>query len=181
MHLWFCPNIVLLNIFFEKKQTGFLSHMKQYPMLYIAFFMSAGVAITPNPDTSNDFGMLHDPDFMFRYINMSDNVNQPALVASCITGLGPSDDDLNHDFGAWYFNGERLPIRSCDANTGHALQPRKANIARFVGAINLFQCRGNIFAEGVYSCKIMNSSMMYDIRRLGVYEEGRSKNYCYSL
>ena len=98
------------------------------------------------------------------------------MIARCVTGLGPIGDD-NGELGDWYFNGTKvLPyIKNCAANS--SIQQRGATIRNHVGAINLVQCPPfTTTAEGVYMCMIMNSSMIYETMRLGVYLRGRSKS-----
>ena len=64
--------------------------------------------------------------------------------------------------------------------TDRVIQPNGANIANFVGMINIRQCEVGVFAttaEGVYSCRTLNSSKMYETMKLGVYYNERSKLY----
>ena len=110
-------------------------------------------------------------------------VTQPFTINShdrntffrCATGLGPSGADSSTELGGWYLNGAQLPV---DANCGHSVfQVRATNDNIFPGGIDLFQCGTfTITEEGVYSCIMMNSSMMEQTMRVGVYLSGRSES-----
>ena len=92
------------------------------------------------------------------------------LIARCATGLGPTGND-NTVLGGWYFNGSRISNGEC---TGPVVQPRGAT--NHVGVINLFQCGTfSTTGEGVYTCTMMNSLMMNQSMRLGVYFNKRSE------
>ena len=60
---------------------------------------------------------------------------------------------------------------------GPIVEVRGANGRRYPGVINLYLC-GTFTAteEGVYSCIMMNSSMMEQTMRVGVYFSGRSES-----
>ncbi|XP_065911368.1 uncharacterized protein [Dysidea avara] len=98
------------------------------------------------------------------------------LVARCVSGLGPTGTDDNTDLGIWYFNGAQLPYGLCEDPVVNVIQSRIAGLMNFIGVINLWQCEPtlNITAEGIYTCVIMDSSMMNQTRRLGVYFSGRT-------
>ena len=109
----------------------------------------------------------------YSYINPG-VTNTSVLLARCLTGLGPSNNDDNTALGGWYFNGTRIANGEC---TDSVIKPNGAPIFNFVGVINLFQCRTlTTFAEGVYTCIIMNSLMLNQSVRLGLYLTGRSKS-----
>ena len=98
------------------------------------------------------------------------------LIARCITGLAPPGID-NTVLGGWYFNGTKVPLGYC--NSGPVVQAHSANISidDFAGIINLHLCEASLSTatEGVYSCTMMNSSMMNQTMRVGVYFGGRSE------
>ena len=135
------------------------------------FIYSLGIAVTgvlignSNIVTGN---LLTD----YSFITGTDN----GLVARCVSGLGPTGTDDNTDLGIWYFNGAQLPYGLCEDPVVNVIQSRIAGLMNFVGVINLWQCEPtlNITAEGIYTCVIMDSSMMNQTRRLGVYFSGRS-------
>ena len=110
----------------------------------------------------------------YSYITGTDN----GLVARCVSGLGPTGTDDNTDLGIWYFNGTQLPYGLCEDPVVNVIQSRIAGLMNFVGVINLWQCEPTltITAEGVYTCVIMNSSMINQTGRLGVYLSGRSES-----
>ena len=128
--------------------------------------MTAGVLIG-NKDVV-DGNIL--TDYSFVATNLSSG-----LIAGCMTGLGPSGDS-NGDLGGWCFNGSQIPLRGC-MNSNNIIQPVGAKISKIVGLINLRQCQPlTTLAEGVYWCMMMNSSMMYEVKGLGVYLSGRSES-----
>ena len=94
------------------------------------------------------------------------------VIACCVTGLGPSGND-NGVLGGLYFFGDRIPNRSsCSSVT---IQPIPSSAA--AGVINIAQCGAfSTAAEGVYTCTMMNSSMMNESVRFGVYFTGRSES-----
>jgi len=97
-------------------------------------------------------------------------------IFRCISGLGPSNDDGNIVLGGWHFNGTPLPVlQDC---TGPVFEQRGASRINYPGIINLYLC-GTLTTteEGVYTCIIMNSSMISQTLRVGVYVIGRSKSF----
>jgi len=102
-------------------------------------------------------------------------------VIRCISGLGPSSS-RNTVLGGWYFHGAQLPDKA-NCGSGHIFETQGAYGKNFPGIINLRRCRGfNHAAEGVYSCIMMNSSMINQIMRVGIYFIERSKSlYMYSF
>ena len=97
-----------------------------------------------------------------------------SLIARCVTGLGPNSTDDNNALGGLYFNGSQIRNGNCPSST--AIKPRGAPIDEVVGVMDLYQCDTlTPSEEGVYTCRMMSSSMMYQSMRLGVYIPGRSK------
>ena len=122
--------------------------------------------------------------FMFRAENQItdySNFTQPFTFNDrntffrCATGLGPSGADSSTELGGWYLNGAQIPV---NASCGRSVfQVRATNDMLFPGGIDLFQCGTfTTTEEGVYSCIMMNSSMMEQTMRVGVYFSGRSKS-----
>ena len=117
----------------------------------------------------------------YSYINARYGDPNGALrVARCLTGLGPTStsSNANGDLGGLYFNGNMIPnsgeSATCDDATGNILVRPGATAA---GVINIEQC--GVFTtdnEGVYTCAMMNSSMMNQSVRFGVYFNGRSES-----
>ena len=118
------------------------------------------------------------PDYS--YVNdRSDNNGQ---LARCVTGLGPSGTDFNSAIGGVYFNGNRIPNVGCGDSSSPIFRLQSAGINNVVGVINLFQCREfSTAAEGIYTCIMMNSSMMSESIRFGVYFTGRSESLIYAF
>ena len=115
----------------------------------------------------------------YSYVNeRSDNNGQ---ITRCVTGLGPSGTNDNTALGGIYFNGNRIPNRCGGSSLPIVrLQPGPLNNAVGVGVINSDQCRAfSTAAEGIYTCIMMNSSMMSESIRFGVYFTGRSKSLIY--
>jgi len=93
--------------------------------------------------------------------------------------VGPAGSDRTVTLGGWYFNGERLfvPDGGSGCMDGHEFEVRGANAERYPGVINLYRCETfTTTEEGIYSCIIMNSSMMNQTMRVGVYFSGRSES-----
>ena len=112
----------------------------------------------------NDYSYFSASDGYYYYSNQ---------IARCVTGLGPSDIDDNNGIGGLYYNGERIPDGSCSSTP---VQPRADYLYNYVGAIKIYQCGYfSTDAEGVYTCTMMNSSMMNESTRFGVYFTGRSE------
>ena len=107
----------------------------------------------------------------YSYINAKGGTKD-VLIARCMTGLGPTSTD-NGALGGWYFNGNMKPNRARCSSA--IIQPEPGTFT--AGAINIYQCgKFSANAEGVYTCTIMNSTMMIQSIRLGVYFTGRSES-----
>ena len=137
---------------------------------------TVGVVVTRNSLTDAD-------DFLtdYSYVYASDSPGSAALLARCVTGLGPNgtSEDTNGDLGGWYFNGNMIPNsgvhKQCSSDDVGAIQARPG--AATAGVINLRQCDPfTIALEGIYTCTMMNSSMMNQSIRLGVYFSVRSES-----
>ena len=112
------------------------------------------------------------------------SVTQPFTLGSdysilrCVSGLGPSGSGSNTGLGGWYFNGAQLFVPSGGSGCeGPVVEVRGASGRKYPGIINLYLCGTlTIAEEGIYSCIMMNSSMMEQTMRVGVYLSGRSKS-----
>ena len=92
-----------------------------------------------------------------------------------MTGLGPSGTDNNSVMGGLYFNGSRIPFAPCNNSSSATIQPSPAT--DIAGVIDVVQCRSfSTVDEGVYTCEMMNSLMMIESIRFGVYFTGRSES-----
>ena len=111
----------------------------------------------------------------YSYINARDGFRNGALLARCLTGLGPSGYD-NGALGGLYFNGTMLH------NSGKqpycysdVIQVRPGS--SLAGVFNFHQCGAfSTSVEGIYTCTMINSSMMDQSVRFGVYFSGRSES-----
>ena len=136
---------------------------------------TVGVAVTRNSLTdATDF--LTD----YSFITASDNPGRGVLLARCLTGLGPNGTSINanSELGGWYFiNGTMIPNSDvhdqCGSQSLGAIQVRPGFIT--AGVINFRQCDPfTIALEGIYTCALMNSAMMNESVRFGIYLNGRS-------
>ena len=96
-------------------------------------------------------------------------------IARCVTGLGPNDSDDNSALGGVYFNGSKLPFETCDGSS-RLIHPRAAGLKN-LGVINIVQCNTSCTTalEGIYTCTMMNSSMMEQSIRFGLYFNNASE------
>jgi len=100
----------------------------------------------------------------------------------CASGLGPSAMESNTVLGRWFLNGNPLLIPSGNPVCGYdVLEVRSANPMNYPGVINLYLCDTfTTTEEGIYECRMMNSSMMSQTMRVGVYFSGRSESLALS-
>ena len=111
----------------------------------------------------------------YSYVNARDSgVTTAVQIARCVTGLGPSAIEDNSALGGVYFNGSRLDFESCVDFSSRLVHPRAAGFSN-LGVINIIQCSTPFTTalEGIYTCTMMNSSMMEQSIRFGVYFTGR--------
>ena len=116
----------------------------------------------------------------YSYVNnRGDNQGQ---LTRCATGLGPSSTDDNRALGGVYFDGNRIPNVRCDGSSSPIVRLQSPSVSNVVGVIQAVQCREfSTAAEGIYTCIMMNSSMMSESIRFGVYFTGRSKSLIYTF
>ena len=142
--------------------------------------LTAGVAVTGvmyNTDGTLSSNALIFANALsdYSYIYARDGDPNGHWLARCLTGLGPSGND-NGVLGGLYFNGSMIPNSGergpCSSDV---IQVRPGG--SIAGVTNMHQCE--VFSttvEGIYTCTMMNSSMMYQSVRLGVYFTGRSES-----
>ena len=112
----------------------------------------------------------------YSYVN--DRSDNNVQLARCVTGLGPSSTDDNSALGGVYFNGNILPNVECGDSSSPIVRLQIAQINNWVGVMQTVQCRTfSTAVEGIYTCIMMNSSMMNESIRFGVYFTGRSKSH----
>ena len=132
---------------------------------------TVGVALLSGSHITSGHALTDYP-----YFNARDGYYS-TQIARCMTGLGPSGNDGNSALGGLYFGSSQIPNR--DSCSSAAVQPRPEYLNTFVGVINIFQCGYFSTAEeGVYACTMMNSSMMNQSVRFGIYFTGRSESFC---
>ena len=113
----------------------------------------------------------------YSYVNARDSdVTQGVQIARCVTGLGPSASEDNSALGGVYFNGSRLAFETCDGSS-RLVHPRAGGI-RNLGLINIIQCSTPFTTalEGIYTCTMINSSMIEQSISFAVYFIGRSES-----
>ena len=147
-----------------------------YLCMYRAIFT---VAVTMTRHSSTLADALTD----YSYINaQGGHSNGFPVLARCMTGLGPNDTsyDSNGALGGWYFNGNMIPNSGESASySSDVIQVRSEAVT--AGVINIRQCGAfSTTVEGVYTCTMMNSSMMYQSVRFRVYFGGRSESLDYT-
>ena len=115
-------------------------------------------------------------DYSFIHLNATE-INEQ-LIFRCVSGLGPSGNN-NNVIGSISFNNTSLnPSMRSNCN-GFVRVTGAGNIRNFPGVYNARVCSiGYNFTtseEGVYTCRLLNSSMMYQKMSIGLYFRGRSK------
>ena len=106
-------------------------------------------------------------DYSVIYLN--GNEQNRHILFRCVSGLGLNS---NREIGDLYFNNAALPDDTCN---GFVIAEGANNLDRYPGVYNARLCRSlTTSTEGIYTCRLMNSSMMYQSVRVGVYFSGRS-------
>ena len=112
----------------------------------------------------------------YSYVNARGGIYQGVQIARCVTGLGPISTDNNDAVGGMDFKGNRLQTGRCADNFSAIIQPQPAGNLNNLAVINIQQCREfTTDVEGIYTCVMINSSMMEQSIRFGVYFSGRSE------
>lgn len=110
-------------------------------------------------------------DYTAIYLNGTEQ--NGTFIFRCASGLGPSDNNTNDVIGDIYFNNTPLTDNHCN---GLVEATGAMNITRYPGVYNARVCgKLTTSTEGVYTCTLMNSSMMNESVSVGIYFEGRSK------
>ena len=116
----------------------------------------------------------------YSYVN--DRSDNNVQLTGCVTGLGPKGTDDNSALGEVLLNGNRIPDVGCNDSSSPIVQLQSAGLNDVVGVINIVQCRAfSTAVEGIYTCIMMNSSMMSESIRFGIYFTGRSKSHVYTF
>ena len=137
---------------------------------------TVGIALIRVTDTSGNAIVSANAIGDYSYVN--DRSVIPNQIARCITGLGPSNTEDNSDIGEVYFGGSSIPFVECSDDSSASVQPRQATNLNNLGVINVIQCRAfTTTVEGIYTCTMINSSMMEKSIRFGVYFNSRSESF----
>ena len=128
--------------------------------------MSGGSNVIVSANAIDDYSYIYARD---------GTLTSGAQIARCVTGLGPDDSDDNSALGGVYFNGSRLPFEICSGSS-RLIHPRAAGLNN-LGVINIVQCNTSFTTalEGIYTCTMLNSSMMEQSIKFGVYFNARSE------
>ena len=122
----------------------------------------------------------------YQFITAPLQTDLHGVVLRCASGLGPPGTSNNLVLGGWYYGRSKIFSGSSCAGGFSSLFNSvfvvHSSLRRFPGIINLYAC-GSLTAdeEGVYSCVMMNSSMINQTTRVGLYLSGRSESvdmYC---
>ena len=136
-----------------------------------------GTAVTGASDINADLVSSNQiTDYSF--VTQPFTLDRFKAFLRCATGLGPSGGDRNTALGGWYFNNAQLFVPTGGSGCeGPLVEVRGASGGRYPGIINLYLC-GTLTTteEGVYECRMINSSMMEQTMRVGVYFGGRSES-----
>ena len=136
-------------------------------MMYRGVF-TVGIAVTHTSLT------LADALIDYSYVNARSGDPNGVFVARCLTGMGPTSTSnvANGELGGWFFKGTKISINTACFST--IIQPVPGSSG--AGVINLYQC-GSFTTdnEGVYTCTTMNSAMMNESIKLGIYFNRRSE------
>ena len=129
---------------------------------------TVGVAVTRGTSLT-----LADALTDYSYIHVEGgSVSNMLIRARCLTGLSPSVNDNGVLGGWWHPNGSKLPNRVVCRDIITSIPG-----GTIAGVINLHQCAAfSTAAEGVYTCTIMNSSMINESIKLGIYFTNRSES-----
>ena len=142
-------------------------------IMYRAVF-TIGIAVTRAVPGNNAIVSANDISSDNSHTN---DRNSRGQIARCVTGLGPSDTEDNTILGGVYFNESGIPDVGCDDMSSPIIRQQAAGLGN-PGVINIIQCRTPFTTalEGIYTCTIMNSSMMEQSIRFGVYFSARSES-----
>ena len=114
----------------------------------------------------------------YSYVNARSGDPNGVWFARCLTGLGPTStgNDVNSLLGGLYFNDSMIRSSGESASCGtDVIQVKPGSFV--TGVINFHHCQSfTTDNEGVYTCTMMNSSMMNESVRFGIYFNGRSES-----
>ena len=160
-----------MSFFLLNKSAIFLLEISATTCLHIII---AGIAVIGAYDFIHTYLVSRNQITDYSFVTQPFKLDRSKGILRCATGLGPSGDDRNNVLGGWFFNGRRITLS--EGCQGPVVEQRAAGGKRYPGVINLYLCGTfTTTEEGVYSCIMMNSSMMNQTIRVGVYLSGRSE------
>ena len=147
-----------------------------YQLLWFMYrgVFTVGVAVTGPVSNDN----LNSANAIADYSFITAGSGNGQIIARCLTGLGPrSVSENNGDLGGLYFNG--IMITNSNTNEPCGLAVIQVRLGGSIaGLTNIHQCgEFSTATEGVYTCTVMNSSMMDQSVRFGIYFSGRSESF----
>ena len=132
-------------------------------LLYIGIALIQGLSFVSDDVLTN-----------YSYVNVNPGNSGNTVITRCFSGLGPSGND-NGVLGGLYFKGSRIPNGRGCSSQGGIIQARPGPF--YAGIINMHQCEEfSTTAEGVYTYIMLNSSVMNESAKVGLYFTGRSES-----
>ena len=114
-------------------------------------------------------------DYSAIYLNGNET---DGVLFHCVTGLGPTCNSNGENCGNGILGNFFYDDMLLTNHTGF-LKSKGANVTKHPGALNGALCGPlTTITEGVYTCTLMNSSMMNQSMSVGIYFSGRSKSLC---
>ena len=162
--------LLLATCYFLHIMCPLVWHMYVYWDVFIV-----GIAVTRATVGNNAIISANTLD-EYSYVNTIDSITTSQQIARCVTGLGPDVVEDNRALGGLYFNGSRMPFSQC-SDSSLSIISRAAGLNN-LGVINVIQCADfSTRVEGIYTCIMINSSMINDSFRFGIYFTGRSESH----
>ena len=151
-------------------------------IMYRGIFTVGIAVIAVMPGGSNAIVSANAIDD-YSYVNARDSgVTHGVQIARCVTGLGPSDTEDNSDVGGVYFNGSGIPTVGCNDHSMPIIRQQPAGNLNNLGVINIQQCRAfTTTVEGIYTCTMINGSMVQQSIRFGVFFTARGELFAIDL
>ena len=108
-------------------------------------------------------------DYSFIHLNATEKNDY--LIFRCVSGLGPSGNNTNNMTGKIFFNNTSLNPSTLNDCNGFVRVTGARNIRNFPGIYNACVCSNRYnfttSVEGIYTCRLLNSSMMYQNMSIG--------------
>ena len=147
----------------------------------VKIWFALGISVTTTgPDLNPGTDAITDNQLVdYSYLTEdSFTLDNAGVVLRCASGLGPGNSS-SLTLGGWYFDGNQI-ASTTGCSPSSVFDQRSANGRLYPGIINLYPCDTDDplspNEEGVYSFMIMDSSMMVQTARVGLYLSGRSES-----